>query len=220
MMKLVQFKNVTKTFQGPDGTVAGLDNVSFTLSQNELLVIRGSSGCGKTTLLLTAGGMQTPDQGSVHFIEQNIYNLTPEKRGQMRSKKIGFVFQQFHLIPYLSVRENILTPGFASHQAHLYQRCDELIEQFGLIERRHHIPAQLSVGEKQRTALARALINQPEIILADEPTGNLDDKNADQVFNYFAEFVKLGGSILLFTHDALAKRHSTRMLEMKQGRLL
>lgn len=217
IMNLIQFNNVYKSFQGPDGNVVGLDDITFSLSKNELLVIRGASGCGKTTLLLAAGGMLAPDKGSIYYMEQEIYKLTPEKRGQLRAKKFGFVFQQFHLIPYLSVRENILMPGLAWPQENIYKSCDKLIDQFGLTDRKDHISTQLSVGEKQRTAFARALINKPDIILADEPTGNLDEKNADVVLNYFKMFVQQGGSALLVTHDSKADAHATRVIQMAKG---
>ena len=138
----------------------------------------------------------------------------------MRAGLIGFVFQQFHLVPYLTVKENILAPSLALSKGDPEQRAQELIEQFGLQEREDHLPPQLSTGERQRTALARALFNQPKIIFADEPTGNLDDDNADIVLSHFRNYISEGGCVLLVTHNTKAADCATRTLKMKNGRLV
>jgi ABC-type lipoprotein export system ATPase subunit len=130
---------------------------------------------------------------------------------------IGFVFQQFHLIPYLTVRQNIMAPSLALSTKQNIDRAQELISDFGLDDRAGHVPAQLSTGQRQRTALARALLNKPKIILADEPTGNLDENNADTVFEYLGRYVSEGGCVLLVTHDVRAASHATKILRMNQG---
>jgi putative ABC transport system ATP-binding protein len=218
---MIRLKNITKDFSGPNGKVTALNNVSLSLKPGELLAINGPSGCGKSTLLLTAAGMLRPDQGDVQWMEtHHPYELPAEQRSWLRADLVGFVFQQFHLIPYLSVKENIQVPSLASSGADPEMRAQELIQQFGLQERADHIPSQLSTGEKQRAALARAFFNQPKIIFADEPTGNLDDENAEIVLRHLRQFVLNGGSVLLVTHNAMAADYATRIAKMKAGQLL
>jgi putative ABC transport system ATP-binding protein len=218
---VIHLKNITKRFDGPNGKVIALNDVSLSLQPGELLAINGPSGCGKSTLLLTAAGMLRPDRGDVQLMaDHHPYNLPPEQRSRLRAGLIGFVFQQFHLIPYLSVKENIQVPLLASSGADPEMRAQELIQQFGLQERADHIPSQLSTGEKQRTALARAFFNQPMIVLADEPTGNLDDENAEIVLQHLRRFVSTGGSVLLVTHNARAADYATRTAKMKAGQII
>jgi len=133
---------------------------------------------------------------------------------------IGFVFQQFHLIPYLTVRQNILAPSLALPAKEAGQRAQKLISHFGLDDRAGHVPSQLSTGERQRTALARALLNEPKVIMADEPTGNLDEDNAQTVFGYLSQYVGDGGCVLLVTHDDRSATHATRSLQMSRGKLV
>ena len=217
---MIRLENVTKKFDGPNGKVTALDNISLALSAGEMLVINGHSGCGKSTLLLTAAGMLRPNSGDVRILgNYNPYDLTADQRSRLRAGSVGFVFQQFHLIPYLTVRENILTPLLSLEVENADQRAQSLIEQFGLKERAEHVPSQLSTGERQRTALARAVFNQPKIIFADEPTGNLDDDNAEIVLTHLRDYVSAGGSVLLVTHNVKAAEYATRVHKMKNGRL-
>lgn len=217
---MLEFKNISMWFDGPKGKVTALDEVSFSVSPGEFLAVRGPSGCGKTTLLLAAGGLQRPSAGQVSLDGQDPYALGSEMRSRMRASTIGFVFQQFHLIPYLTVRQNIMAPSLALPTKEAVQRTQELVSNFGLDDRAGHVPAQLSTGQRQRTALARALLNKPKIILADEPTGNLDEDNADIVFDYLDKYVSDGGCVLLVTHDARAAAHATKTLQMSQGRII
>jgi putative ABC transport system ATP-binding protein len=217
---MLEFKKISKWFDGPEGKVTALDGVSLSVSPGEFLAVRGPSGCGKTTLLLTAGGLLRPSSGQVSLDGYDPYTLSPEKRSQMRARMIGFVFQQFHLIPYLTVRQNILAPSLALSAKGAGQRTQELVSRFGLDDRAGHVPAQLSTGQRQRTALARALLNKPKIILADEPTGNLDEDNANIVFGYLSQYVAEGGCVLLVTHDVRTAAHATRILQMVDGRLI
>ncbi len=217
---MLKFKNITKSFDGPEGKVTALDEVSFSISSGEFLAVRGPSGCGKTTLLLTAGSLLRPSTGQLSLDGQDPYMLSSEMRSRMRARKIGFVFQQFHLIPYLTVRQNIMAPSLALPAKEAVQRTQELVSSFGLDDRAGHVPAQLSTGQRQRTALARALLNKPKIILADEPTGNLDEDNSDIVFDYLSKYVSDGGCVLLVTHDVRAAAHATKTLQMSQGRII
>ena len=217
---MLEFKDVTKWFDGAQGKVTALSEISFSVQPGELLAVRGPSGCGKTTLLLIAGGLLSPDSGQIGLDGQDPYELGPEMRNKLRARMIGFVFQQFHLIPYLTVRQNIQVASLAAGANEAAERTQELISHFGLDDRAGHVPAQLSTGERQRTALARALLNRPKVILADEPTGNLDEDNAKTVLGYLSQYVSDGGCVLLVTHDVRAAEHATRTLQMSQGRLI
>jgi putative ABC transport system ATP-binding protein len=217
---MLEFNNVTKCFDGPEGKVTALEGISLSVSPGEFLAVRGPSGCGKTTLLLAAGGLLRPSAGQVILDGHDPYSLSPEMRSRVRASMIGFVFQQFHLIPYLTVRQNILAPSLALAAKDADRRAQELVVHFGLDDRAEYVPAQLSTGQRQRTALARALLNKPKIILADEPTGNLDEANADIVFGYLSQYVAEGGCVLLVTHDVRAAAHATRTLQMVDGQLV
>ncbi len=218
---MIRLLGVTKSFDGPNGKVAALNDVSLCVQSGEMCAVNGPSGCGKSTLLLTAAGMLRPDHGDVQIMETyHPYGLAPEERSRLRAGLIGFVFQQFHLIPYLSVRENIAAPSLSAACDDEETRAHELIAQFGLQDRADHVPSQLSTGERQRTALARALFNRPKIILADEPTGNLDDENAEAVLRRLRDYVSAGGSVLLVTHNARAADYATRTVKMKAGRII
>lgn len=217
---MLRFDDVTKQFNGPQGKVTALDRVSLIVGAGETVAILGPSGCGKSTLLLTAGTLLRPSQGAVAIDETDPYALTPDARSAMRAATIGFVFQQFHLIPYLSVIENILLPSVVRPDAGAAERARALLARFNMEHRAHHIPAQLSIGERQRTALARALFNRPRLLLADEPTGNLDPDNGRIVLNALAEFARDGGAVLLVTHEQAGTEHATRVLRMGNGQLL
>ena len=217
---MLEFKNISKWFDGPEGRVTALDGVSLSVRPGEFLAVRGPSGCGKTTLLLTAGGLLRPNAGQVNLDGHDPYAMNPEMRSRMRARMIGFVFQQFHLIPYLTVRQNILAPSLALPAKEAGQRAQKLISHFGLDDRVGHVSSQLSTGERQRTALARALLNEPKVIMADEPTGNLDEDNAQTVFGYLSQYVDDGGCVLLVTHDDRAATHATRTLKMSRGQLV
>ena len=217
---MLEFNEVSKSFQGPDGPVQALKDVSFSIAAGELVVVQGQSGSGKTTLLLTAGGLLRPDSGRVLIKGEDCYRLGPNHRSALRAEKIGFVFQQFHLVPYLSVLDNVLAPTAARPQAGATARAQELIQHFNLQERIKHLPAQLSTGERQRTALARALLNNPKLILADEPTGNLDEENGKAVLGYLSEFASNGGAVLIVTHDNQISGLAHRQITLEQGRII
>ena len=213
-------ESISKFYQRPEGKINALEKVSFDLAAGEFITVQGKNGAGKTTILLTVGGLLVPDEGRVVVAGQDLYALTPEARARFRGATIGFVFQEFHLIPYLSVMENVLTPSLAMPAADAPERARELIGRFDLLDRIHHFPAELSTGERQRTALARALLNRPKLLLADEPTGNLDRENAAVILRYLAEFAEAGGAVLLVTHDiGIAEYGGSRALNLKEGRI-
>jgi len=216
---VLQIQDLKKTYAGPMGAVGALDGISLSLNKGDFVAIQGPSGCGKSTLLLTAGGLLTPDAGRVRVVDADVYALAPEKRARHRAAKIGFVFQQFHLIPYLDVLDNVLAPTMALSMADAKKKALDLISRFGLDHRIHHVPAALSTGERQRTALARALLHDPPLLLADEPTGNLDEANGEAVLSHLAAFAAGGGSVLLVTHDPKAARHASRTIVMRDGRI-
>ena len=216
MLELTQLQ---KKFQGPERVISALVDVSLTVADGQFAAVRGRSGSGKTTLLLVAGGLLAPDSGKVTVDQEDLYAQSRDERARLRGTKIGFVFQQFHLIPYLSVLDNILVPQLALDVPEAAGRGAELAERFGLTARLRHVPAELSVGERQRTAMARALLNQPRVLLADEPTGNLDRENAEVVLGHLRAFSDDGGSVLLVTHDPIAADYAHEMYNLEEGRL-
>ena len=216
---MLRLEAISRTYHGANGPVRALQEVSLELTPGSFLAVQGPSGCGKTTLLLTAGGLLRPDSGRVVLLDRDIYALSHDERARFRGAHIGFVFQQFHLIPYLSVWDNVCAPALAVPRKDAIARAEQLLEHFGLGHRRHHVPAELSTGERQRTALARALFNQPKVLLADEPTGNLDADNGRRVLEYMAEFAQGGGAVLLVTHDPAAAKFAKEVRKMDGGRL-
>ncbi len=217
---MLEADGLTKEFSSPTGTVTALRNVSFSAEPGEFLAVRGPSGCGKTTLMMILGALQRPTSGKLRIEGQDPYELAPEARSRFRAERIGFVFQEFYLVPYLSVLENILAPSLAKAHPDPQGRARALIERFHLQDRLTHVPSALSTGERQRVALARALFHQPKLLLADEPTGNLDPENAEIVLTYLADFAHSGGTVLMVTHHADAAGYAKHVMEMEQGALV
>ena len=217
-LMLVNIQDARKTYRGSSGQVLAVDGLSLSLDAGDFVAVQGPSGCGKSTLLLLAGGLLAPESGSVQIAGEDPYALTADARSKFRAENIGFVFQQFHLVPYLSVLDNVLAPSIATGAAGCEQRARELIERFGLSHRLEHTPGELSSGERQRTALARALLNEPKVLLADEPTGNLDAENANEVLKHLREFASAGGAVLLVTHDVHAAA-ADRVIHLRDGKL-
>jgi putative ABC transport system ATP-binding protein len=217
---MLRIESVSKKYRKGDHQVVALDNVSLEVKAGEFVVVRGPSGCGKSTLLLASGALLAPDEGRVEIDGRDPYGLDSEERAALRGAAVGFVFQQFHLIPYLTVLENAMTPSLAVAAVDARTRAQELIEPFGLADRADHVPSELSTGERQRAALARALLNRPRLLLADEPTGNLDPDNAAIVLDHIAEFARSGGAVLMVTHDDVASDHADRVVRLDQGRIV
>ena len=206
--------NLTKKFSTADGVVTAVNDISFTVEPGEFVGIHGPSGCGKSTLLLMLGSLLKPDSGTVEINGINPYQLDNRKRTDFRADHIGFVFQEFHLIPYLNILANIMLPAVAKSIPDADKRAGELAEKFNLTSRILHVPSMLSVGEQQRVAMARALFLSPQILLADEPTGNLDKENSGIILDYFKQFADDGGIVLMVTHDELALNTAKRKIEL------
>jgi putative ABC transport system ATP-binding protein len=213
---MIRVEGISKVFRGKGREIRALDGVDLSVAAGEFVAIRGPSGSGKTTLLLAVGGMLRPTSGRVLVGGRDAYALGEGDRARMRAETIGFVFQMFHLVPYLTLLENVL---LAARRTDARLRAEALIERLGLLARRGHKPSELSAGERQRTAIARALLNEPKIILADEPTGNLDEENAAGVLEALSAFHRSGGTVLLVTHGSDASRHSSRVVTLRAGRV-
>ena len=217
---ILEATNVHKTFAGSNGSrIQAVKGVDLKVEQGDFIALRGPSGCGKSTLLLMAGGLLQPDQGKVEIAGENLYEQASGKRASIRASQVGFVFQQFHLVPYLSALENVLSPTLARAIPDASLKADALLEKFGLSERRDHVPSALSVGEQQRVALARALLLEPKLLLADEPTGNLDPENAEAILTRLATFAEDGGAVIMVTHDDRAAESASRSVLMDKGQL-
>jgi putative ABC transport system ATP-binding protein len=183
----------------------------------EFVAVRGASGSGKSTLLLACGGLQRGDTGRVVVDRHDVYAMSANDRAAFRAERIGFVFQRFHLVPYLSVRDNVLVASLPLGGAGCRSQAEWLLERLGMTERAGHFPSQLSTGERQRVALARAMLNAPKLLLADEPTGNLDPGNGNIVLQCLAEFARNGGAVLLVTHDPAAAELANRTILLEKG---
>ena len=208
-------EKLTKSYRTKQGEVRALDDVSLELHPGEFIVVRGPSGCGKSTLLLTLGGMLRPTRGRVTMDGKALYDLDTRQRARFRAERVGFVFQMFHLVPYLSVLENVLLAAGTCPRT----RAESLLDELGLKRRAHHKPGELSAGERQRAAVARALLNRPQLVLADEPTGNLDPENSAEVLEHLRTFREGGGTVVMATHSAAADRHADRIVDLRAGRI-
>lgn len=216
---ILQLDAVCKTYKTESDLVCALDAVSLTLNGGDFASIQGPSGSGKSTLLLTAAGLLTPNSGVVRLMNDELGKLSPDQRANRRAESVGFVFQQFHLVPYLTVYQNVIAAAIQKTDE-MEQHARALLERFELTDRMDHTPEQLSTGQRQRTALARALLNNPRLILADEPTGNLDPKNAERVLDELQRFTEEGGAVMLVTHQPEAADRAKRHYDLTAGRLL
>jgi len=204
--------------KGSRANVHAHKGVDLTVNKGEFVALHGPSGCGKSTMLLTAGGLLRPDKGAVEINGQDLYSLNNSKRAQFRARNLGFVFQQFHLIPYLDVLSNVMVTEVATGQTpDAKKRATEILAKFSIGDRASHHPSELSVGEQQRVALARAVFAGASILFADEPTGNLDHDNASAVLNYMKEFAENGGAVIMVTHDDRALEYASRKISLAGG---
>jgi putative ABC transport system ATP-binding protein len=213
-------KQITKTYSHRRGTVNALDGVSLKIERGDFLTITGPSGSGKTTLLLTIGGLIRPTSGNVIFNGSDLCRFSNTELASYRNQNIGFVLQSFHLVPYLSALENVMVPTIFANgeQVSSENRATGLMDQMGLTERSSHLPRELSVGQQQRVAIARALINDPEVILADEPTGNLDPALANEILEILRDLnEKEGRTIILVTHSPDAARFGKTHLRLSSS---
>ena len=219
---MYRLQDVTKTYHRRGADVVAFRTPSLEISAGDYLALVGPSGSGKTTLLSVLGGMLSPDAGHVWFDNRSIYECSVAQRASIRRDKLGFVFQTFNLVPYLSAIENVQVPLYLAGLAPAVQRerAAQLLERVGLADRLHHKPGELSVGQQQRVALARTLANSPPVILADEPTGNLDPESRQCVLNFFAELHQEGRTIVMVTHDAVAAADAQHKLTLAGGEIV
>jgi putative ABC transport system ATP-binding protein len=218
---MLRMDNVTKTYQLRGQPVVGLDNATLEVPQGDFVSLVGPSGSGKSTLLLMLGGMLSPTSGSVTLDGHSLYEQSADQRARLRRQYIGFVFQTFNLVPYLTALENVQIPLYLGgvDRDTQHDRARDLLGRVGLGDRLDHKPAELSVGQQQRVALARMLANDPAVILADEPTGNLDPDTADQVIRFLEDFNREGRTIVMVTHDPRAAARAKRTVRLVEGRL-
>jgi len=228
---MVRLENISKIYRTRRGEVKALNQVNLQVKEGEFVVIRGPSGSGKTTLLLAIGAMLRPTGGQVIVDGNDIYAMGERERARFRAENIGFVFQMFHLVPYLNAIDNVLLPAGAGKRGRgdsetrehggalrpSSAEARELLERLRMSGREYHKPSELSAGERQRTAVARALVKHPRIVLADEPTGNLDPENGAQVIGYLAEFHNDGGTVIVVTHGSVADQYADRIIHLREG---
>lgn len=220
-MDIVTMENVTKVYGENETRVWGLHNVNLTVAQGETLAIVGASGSGKSTLLHVMGGVDSPTSGKIVVDGKDITRMNDEQMSVFRRRKIGFVFQAYHLIPVLSVEENITMPILLDHRKPDKEYIENIMEMLGLQDRRKHLPNQLSGGQQQRAAIARALANRPSLILADEPTGALDSKNGNEVITLLQNSVKqLNQTLVLITHNIDLAREADRIVKLADGEIV
>jgi len=219
---MLQMEEVSKSYQHRGQVVKALDGATVQIAKGDFVSVVGPSGSGKSTLLLMLGGMLSPSSGRVLLRGESIYDLTSDGRARLRKENIGFVFQTFNLVPYLTALENVQVPLYlaGADEKTQEERATALLERVGLADRLDHKPAELSVGQQQRVALARMLANDPAVILADEPTGNLDPETADQIIGFFAEFNGEGRTVVMVTHDPRAASRARRTLKLASGRVV
>lgn len=223
MTALIRLNKISKTFLTEDIETRALSEINIEINKGEYVSLSGQSGCGKSTLLSLLGLLDAPTAGSYFLGELDVSSLTRDQRAIIRSEKIGFVFQSFNLISDLTVFENVMLPltyqsGLAKDE--IKNKVNQVLDKVQMSHRKEHYPSQLSGGQQQRVAVARALVNDPTIILADEPTGNLDSKNAEAVLQLFDQLHQDGATICMVTHDPASAKRASRCLEMFDGQLI
>lgn len=219
---LIELQNVWKTYEMGDNIVHALRGVSFKIHKGEFVAVVGPSGSGKSTMMNLIGCLDIPTKGAIYLHGQNIAHLSESKLAQIRGKTIGFIFQQFNLIPTLTAQENVALPMLFQNVAAptRQERAARLLKRFGLGDRMEHKPNELSGGQSQRVAISRALANDPAVVLADEPTGNLDSKTGAEVMETLAEIhEQQGKTVVLVTHDLDLVHHAERIIHLKDGQV-
>jgi len=221
-MSYIEAHGLTKIYGDNGNSVRAVDGLSFEIQAGEFVAVMGESGSGKSTLLSILGGLLSPNQGSLIADGLDLYRLSRDQRANFRREFLGFVFQSFHLLPYLTVIENVMLPLATAKLGRKRSRAMALaaLERVGLASKAGRLPDQISGGEQERTALARAIVNQPPILLADEPTGNLDSKTSGQVIEMIGELNREGMTVVMVTHSAACARAAGRILTMSDGRLV
>lgn len=218
-MALIEMKNVKKHYNGGDDVVEALRGVDISIEAGEFITVMGQSGSGKSTLLSVLGGMNHPTGGEIEMAGVKLYQLPSEQLADFRARKLGFVFQSFHLIPYLTASENVMLPLAIVRMKNAEKRAaaTSALERVGLGSKLDRLPNQLSGGEQERVAIARAIVNNPDILLADEPTGNLDSKNSEEVMALFRQLNQAGQTVVMVTHNADNCRYADRTITLRDG---
>jgi putative ABC transport system ATP-binding protein len=219
---MIKTVNLTKVFRTEEVETTALNNVSFEIKEGEFVAIMGPSGCGKSTLLNILGLLDNPNSGEYNFLGTNVAGFSEKQRANLRKKNIGFVFQNFNLIDELSVYENVELPliylGYSSSERK--KRVEEVLNHMQIMHRKNHFPLQLSGGQQQRVAVCRAVVAKPHIILADEPTGNLDSTHGDEVMNLLEELNKNGTTIIMVTHSQRDASYAQRIIRLFDGQIV
>ena len=220
-MKIIQTENLTRTYVVGNSTVNALRGVNLDVEVGEFVALMGPSGSGKSTMMHLLGCLDTSSAGRYLLEERDVSTLTKDQRAAVRNNRIGFVFQTFNLLPRLNALENVVLPLlYGRNGGDMNQRASEALERVGLTSRAQHRPNELSGGERQRVAIARALVTNPALILADEPTGNLDSKTGAEIMRLLVELCAEGHTILMVTHDAKVAAHAGRILQMQDGEIV
>ena len=216
---LIEIRSIGKDYQDGETTVQAIKEMEFFIDDGEFVSIMGPSGSGKSTLLSILGGLNHPTRGRILLDALDIYKLTSEQRADLRSEYIGVIFQSFQLIPYLTVLENVKLPmAITGKKAKVQDKmARDVLARVGLANKADRLPDQLSGGEQERVAIARAIVNRPPILLADEPTGNLDSKTAEEIMELLKELNREGQTVIMVTHNPEACRHSSRTIQVKDG---
>ena len=220
---MIELENVTKIYRLGQSKVTALDNINLQMEAGEMVAIMGPSGSGKSTLMAILGCLDVPSQGIYRLEGEPVEKLNENQLAQVRSRKVGFVFQQFNLLPRTNALENVMLPLLYDgvHGKARIEKARAALETVGLADRIHHHPNQLSGGEQQRVAIARALVNDPTILLADEPTGNLDSKTGDEIIGLFQKLHEEHGQTVIYvTHDAFIARHTQRIIRLVDGKVI
>lgn len=220
-MNILEAKSVTKTYTIGGEDICVLDDVSLAVGVGEFVAVMGSSGSGKSTLLSLLSGLDSPSTGRIWVADRDITDLSEDELAPLRNETIGFVFQSFHLVPSLSARENIMFPAELRHDREAQKKAEALLARVGLQARSNNFPHQLSGGEKQRVAICRALINDPKILFADEPTGNLDSKNGESILNLLLDLhQERQTTLVLVTHSQEIAVRADRVVTLQDGRVI
>ena len=221
MSEAIQFNNVSLNYGSKNDVVEVLKSINFSVNSEEIISIVGPSGSGKTSIIMLASGLETATEGSIKINNEEIVGLKENKLSEVRRKNIGIVFQSFYLIPNLTAIENVLLSLEANQKYNQDDEAKALLAEFGLYHRLNHLPSELSGGEQQRVAIARALINKPKIILADEPTGNLDSANSESMMDLLFNYTKKSKtSLVMVTHDNSIAERCDRIIEIKDGQIV
>jgi len=221
MSEAIQFNNVSLNYGSKNDVVEVLKSINFSVNSEEIISIVGPSGSGKTSIIMLASGLESATEGSIKINNQEIVGLKENKLSEVRRKNIGIVFQSFYLIPNLTAIENVLLSLEANQKYNQDDEAKALLAEFGLYHRLNHLPSELSGGEQQRVAIARALINKPKIILADEPTGNLDSANSESMMDLLFNYTKKSKtSLVMVTHDNSIAERCDRIIEIKDGQIV